>query len=213
MEFTDLIIFLCGLFAHPLVDRWNKRFKDKDSKKLFFSEAEDYCEHLKDIIHSHFDFYLEIISSDKVEKETIPPIPTVGVYELTHIDLTYSKCFHLFNINQRRLVRKINEINSTFAIEAETFQKKLEGEFFINRTNIANIVTQAGWLYYHLYRFCTEKTRYCDTNSLDSINSTKHVLKVLGYPKDQIEVLNFLKSSKIVSNENTLNGNTSYKVL
>lgn len=201
MDYSALIAlttFVAGVLLNPAIKKWDYILNSKQHNEHLYIEIDDCCSYLENIIRSHFDF-LHHLERNKNEQGyidlSIPmAVPLVEKYDTQFIHVFYCEAVKMLNPAQRNTIKIIDGSILMLVEQSESLRKDIQDECYYNTRSIRNIISKSCYVYYHLHRMKIEKERYTGSSSLNSFDSTKHVLLAFGYPIESIEVANPLKT-------------------
>ncbi|MCR3972413.1 hypothetical protein [Aeromonas veronii] len=201
MDYSALIAFttfIAGVLLNPVIKKWDYLLNTKQHNERLYIEIEDCCSYLENIIISHFDF-LYHLEKNKNENGLINlsnpiVVPLVEKYDTQFIHTFYCEALKMLNPAQRNTIKIIDGSVLMLVEQSESLRRDIQDECYYNTRSIRNIISKSCYVYYHLHRMKIEKERYTGSSSLNSFDSTKHVLLAFGYSMESIEIANPLKT-------------------
>ncbi|MFM1647599.1 MULTISPECIES: hypothetical protein [Aeromonas] len=201
MDYSALIAlttFAAGVLLNPVMKKWDYLLNSKQHNERLYIEIEDCCSYLENIIRSHFDFLYNLEKNKNEQGHidlSIPmAVPLVEKYDTQFIHAFYCEALKMLNPAQRNTIKIIDSSVTILVEQSEALRRDIQDKFNYNTRSIRNIISKSCYVYYHLHRMKIEKERYSGSSSLNSFDSTKHVLLAFGYSSDSLNVANPLKT-------------------
>jgi hypothetical protein len=208
-----LLTFAAGILLSPVMKKWDNMLNSRTHLDNLYIEIEDCCTYLENIIKSHFDLLFKL-ETQKTTESLIPkmPIPLIDEYDTQFIHMFYAEALKTLNPAQRNTIRIIDNTIVTLLNQSEQLQTDVLNENLYNVRSIRNIISKSCYLYYHLQRMHVEKERYTGNQSLNSFDSTMHVLQAFGYTLDAIKKADALKTMLTKEEINALSNNQTHSI-